>query len=141
MSSGAKIAVSHIIPEVTPGITPTTGTWNTLRLTGNALTPTVNTVVSDEITASRVSQGSVATSVDIAGDLAAELSYGSFDELLEAAFYGEWNANVLAIGDVRHTFSIAKGYNDVGVYSLFKGAHVSTCSRYSFFGRQDHRHL
>ena len=74
MSSGAKI-VSHIIPEVTPGITPAIGTWNTLRLTGNALTPTVNTVASDEITASRVSQGSVATSVDIAGDLAAEFSY------------------------------------------------------------------
>jgi hypothetical protein len=125
MSSGAKV-VSHIIAEVTPGVTPETGTWNTLRLTGNALTPTVNTVVSDEITDSRVSQGSVATSTDIAGDLAAEFSYGSFDELLEAAFYGEWTGNVLTIGDVRHTFSIAKGYIDVGVYSLFKGAHVST---------------
>ncbi|MGP5513707.1 hypothetical protein ACTXN1_28510, partial [Pseudomonas helleri] len=54
MSSGAKI-VSHIIPEVTPGITPTTGKWSTLRLTGNALTPTVNTAASDEITGSRLS--------------------------------------------------------------------------------------
>ena len=125
MSSGAKI-VSHIIPEVTPGITPTTGKWSTLRLTGNALTPTVNTAASDEITDSRLSQGSVATSTDINGDLTAELSFGSFDQLLEAAFYGNWTNNVLAIGDVRHTFSIAKGYMDVGVYSLFKGAHVST---------------
>ena len=125
MSSGAKI-VSYIIPEVTPGITPTTGKWGTLRLTGNALTPTVNTAASDEITESRLSQGSVATSVDINGDLTAELSFGSFDQLLEAAFYGNWTNNVLAIGDVRHTFSIAKGYTDVGVYSLFKGAHVST---------------
>ncbi|WP_278939984.1 phage tail tube protein, partial [Pseudomonas helleri] len=125
MSSGAKI-VSHIIPEVTPGITPTTGKWSTLRLTGNALTPTVNTAASDEITDSRLSQGSVATSTDINGDLTAELSFGSFDQLLEAAFYGNWTNNVLAIGDVRHTFSIAKGYTDVGVYSLFKGAHVST---------------
>lgn len=125
MSSGAKI-VSHIIPEVTPGMTPTTGKWSTLRLTGNALTPTVNTAASDEITDSRLSQGSVATSTDINGDLTAELSFGSFDQLLEAAFYGNWTNNVLAIGDVRHTFSIAKGYMDVGVYSLFKGAHVST---------------
>ena len=125
MSSGAKI-VSYIIPEVTPGITPTTGKWSTLRLTGNALTPTVNTAASDEITDSRLSQGSVATSTDINGDLTAELSFGSFDQLLEAAFYGNWTNNVLAIGDVRHTFSIAKGYTDVGVYSLFKGAHVST---------------
>ena len=96
MSSGAKI-VSHIIPEVTPGITPTTGKWSTLRLTGNALTPTVNTAASDEITDSRLSQGSVATSTDINGELTAELSFGSFDQLLEAAFYGNWTNNVLSI--------------------------------------------
>jgi len=125
MSSGAKI-VSHIIPEVTPGITPVTGTWSTLRLTGNTLTPTPTTAVSDEISDSRISQGSIVTSVDIAGELAGELSFGTFDQLLEAAFYGNWANNVLSVGDVRHTFSIAKGYMDVGVYSLFKGAHVST---------------
>lgn len=125
MSSGAKVT-SYIIPEVTPGVTPGSGTWDTLRLTGNALTPTVNTAVSDEVNDLRISQGSVVTSVDIAGDLTAELSFGSFDKLLEAAFYGSWTSNVLTIGDVRHTFSIAKNYMDVGVYSLFKGAHVST---------------
>ena len=124
MSSGAKV-VSHIIAEVTPGVTPA-GTWDTLRLTGNALTPTVNTEVSDEITDTRLSQGSVATSIDIGGDLTAEFSFGSFDQLLEAAFYGVWTADVLRVGDTRHTFSIAKGYNDVGVYGVFKGAHVST---------------
>ena len=124
MSSGAKV-VSHIIPEVTPGVTPT-GTWDTLRLTGNALTPTVNTQVSDEITDTRLSQGSVATSIDIGGDLTAEFSFGSFDQLLEAAFYGNWTGNVLSVGDTRHTFSIAKGYDDVGVHGVFKGAHVST---------------
>ncbi|UVM65032.1 Ig-like domain-containing protein [Pseudomonas sp. B21-009] len=124
MSSGAKV-VSHIIAEVTPGVTPA-GTWDTLRLTGNALTPTVNTQASDEITDTRLSQGSVATSIDIGGDLTAELSFGSFDQLLEAAFYGTWTSDVLSVGDTRRTFSIAKGYEDVGVYGVFKGAHVST---------------
>ncbi|SDQ68667.1 Ig-like domain (group 2) [Pseudomonas sp. UC 17F4] len=124
MSSGAKV-VSHIIKEVAPGVTPT-GTWDTLRLTGNALTPTVNTQASDEITDTRLSQGSVATSIDIGGDLTAELSFGSFDQLLEAAFYGTWTGDVLSVGDTRRTFSIAKGYEDIGVYGVFKGAHVST---------------
>lgn len=125
MSSGARIT-SYIIAEVTPGVTPPTGTWDTLRLTGNAMTPTVNTAVSDEINDLRISQGSVVTSTDIGGDLTAELSYGSFDKLLEAAFYGNWTSNVLTVGDVRHTFSIAKNYMDVGVYSLFKGVHIPT---------------
>ncbi|MGO0684086.1 phage tail tube protein [Pseudomonas fulva] len=126
MSSGAK-QVSYLIPEVTPGITPTTGNWDTLRLTSNTLSPTVNTQVSDEITESRISQGSVATSADIQGDLVGELSYGSFDKLLEAAFYGTWgNDGVLTVGDTRRTFTIAKNFSDVGVFTLFRGMHVST---------------
>ena len=124
MSSGARVT-SYLIPEVTPGITPTTGDWDTLRLTSNTLSPTVNTQVSDEITESRISQGSVASSADIQGDLVGELSYGSFDKLLEAAFYGTWTGDVLTVGDTRRTFTIAKNFNDVSVYTLFRGMHVS----------------
>jgi len=124
MSSGAKVT-SYLIAEVTPGVTPT-GPFDTLRLTGNTLSPKVNTQASDEITDSRLSQGSVATSVDIQGDLTAEMSYGTFDKLLEAAFYGNWTNDVLSVGDTRHTFTIAKNYGDVNVYALFKGMHLSS---------------
>ena len=125
MSSGAKV-VSHAIKEVTPGVTPSTGKWDVLRLTGNTLTPTPNLEQSEEITDSRLSQGSIITSVDINGDLSAELSFGTFDELLAAGFYGKWVGDVLTVGEERSTFSVAKGYRDVGVYALFKGAHVRT---------------
>lgn len=125
MSSGAR-TTSHMIAEVTPGVTPSTGTWDTLRLTGNTLSPTVSTEASDEITESRISQGSVATSTDIGGDLAGELTYGTFDKLFESGFMGEWTDNVLTIGDTRKTFSIAKSFNDIDVYALFKGMQVST---------------
>ncbi|WP_288078312.1 phage tail tube protein [Pseudomonas sp.] len=124
MSSGAKVT-SYLIAEVTPGVTPP-GAWDTLRLTGNNLSPKVNTQASDEITDVRVSQGSVATSTDIQGELNAELSYGTFDKLFEAGFYGTWTDNVLTVGDTRRTFTIAKNYSDVSVYALFKGMHVST---------------
>ncbi|WP_046787129.1 phage tail tube protein [Pseudomonas putida] len=125
MSSGAR-QTTYLIPEVTPGVTPTTGAWDTLRLTGNTLSPTVNTQASDEITDQRISQGSVATSVDIQGDLAAELSYDTFDKLMEAAFYGTWAGNVLTVGSTRRTFTVAKNFDDVSVFTLFKGMHVST---------------
>lgn len=124
MSSGAQVT-SYLIPEVTPGVTPTTGAWDTLRLTSNTLSPTVNTQVSDEITDSRISQGSVVSSADLQGDLVGELSYGSFDKLLEAAFYGTWSSDVLTVGSTRRTFTIAKNFNDVNVYTLFKGMHAS----------------
>ncbi|MBD8493831.1 phage tail tube protein [Pseudomonas syringae] len=124
MSSGAKVT-SYLIPETTPGVTPTTGPWDTLRLTSNTLSPTPNTQVSDEITDTRLSQGSVVTSTDIQGDLVGELSYGSFDKLLEAGFFGTWTGNVLTIGSTRHTFTVAKNFDDVSVFTLFKGMHVS----------------
>lgn len=124
MSSGAKVT-THIVQEVTPGVTPSSG-WQTLRVTGNTLTPTPNTEESEEITDSRVGQGSIITSVDITGDISGELSYGTFDALLAASFYGVWAANKLVIGETRTTFSVAKSYRDAGVYSLFSGAHVSS---------------
>lgn len=130
MSSGARV-VTHIIKEVTPGVTPATpaaGEWKTARLTGNTMSPTPDTEVSDEITSSRISQGSVVTGLTIGGDLTGELSFGTFDDLLEALFYGNWAADVLTVGDTRHTFSVQKGFEDIGVYSLFKGVHAATGS-------------
>lgn len=130
MSSGAKI-VTHYIKEVVPGTTPkapAAGDWKTMRVTSNTLSPTPDTEVSDEITDSRISQGSVVTGLTIGGDLAGEMSFGSFDEWLEALFYGNWTADVLTIGDTRHTFSVQKGFTDIGVYSLFKGVHAATGS-------------
>jgi hypothetical protein len=124
MSSGAR-QTTLLIPEVTPGVTPTTGAWDTLRFTSNTLSPKVNTQVSDEIGAGRISQGSVVSSADIQGDIVGELSYSTFDKLLEAAFYGTWNNDLLTVGDTRRTFTIAKNFNDIGVYGLFKGMHVS----------------
>ncbi|MBO2578131.1 Ig-like domain-containing protein [Shewanella algae] len=125
MSSGAKV-ISHIVRETTPGVVPDPAVWQVMRLTSNAMTPTVNTEESEEITDTRIGQGSIATSVDIGGDLAGELSYQTFDSLLAAAFYNDWAADQLTIGETRITHSIAKGFKDIGVYALFKGAHVST---------------
>lgn len=125
MSSGAQ-QISHFIRELVPGVTPTTGAWQTARLTGNTLTPAVATEQSEEITDSRIGQGSIATAVNINGDLAGEFSFGTFDSLLAAAFYGDWVADKLTVGATRITHSIAKSFNDVEIYTLFKGAHVAS---------------
>ncbi|MEI2416218.1 phage tail tube protein [Orrella sp. JC864] len=130
MSSGAKV-VTHYIKESTPGVTPASpaaGAWKTARLTGNSLSPTPTTQVSDEITDSRISQGSVVTGLTIGGDLVGEMSFGTFDDFLEALFYGNWTNDVLTVGTTRHTFSVQKAFTDVGTYHLFKGVHAATGS-------------
>lgn len=124
MSSGAR-QTTLLTPEATPGVTPANPTWDTIRFTSNTLSPTVNTQTSDEIGNGRISQGSVVSSADIQGDIVGELSYGTFDRLMEAGFYGTWTGDVLTVGDTRRTFTVAKNFNDVGVYGLFKGMHVS----------------
>lgn len=127
MSSGAKV-LTHYIAEVTPGTTPGSGTWKTARLTSNTLSPTPTTQVSDEIVDTRLSQGSVTTGLTIAGDLVGEMSFGTFDDWLEALFYGAWSNDVLTIGATRKTFSVQKAFTDVNTFHLFKGVHAATGS-------------
>ncbi len=130
MSSGARVT-THYIPEATPGVTPVSpaaGAWKTMRLTGNTLSPTTNTEQSDEIVSDRMTQGSIITGMTIGGDLTGELSYGTFDDWLEAAFYGTWASNVLTIGSTRRTFSVQRAHTDVGTYHLFKGVHAATAA-------------
>src|SRR5690606_5313621 len=88
--------------------------------------PTPSTEQSDETTDSRLNQGSVTTGLAIAGDLTGELSFGTFDDWLEAIFYGTWTGDVLSIGTARKTFPVQKAFTDVGTYHLFKGVHAAT---------------
>lgn len=127
MSSGSQI-VTYIVAETTPGETPATPAYDTLRLTGNSMTPTVGTEQSDEIRADRMSGGNIITSLDYSGDLSFELSALTFDDLLEAAFYGTWATDVLEVGSDRHTFTVVKGYKDIGVWTTFRGVHVGSMS-------------
>lgn len=54
-----------------------------------------------------------------------ELSYEAFDDLLAAALWGDWTANVLKAGVTRHSFTIEEGFTDVDVYKEVQGALVN----------------
>jgi hypothetical protein len=93
MSSGAKIR-TLLVEETTAGTTPDPATWDTLRLTGNTLTPSVSTEQSSEIRDSRMGSGGIITSQDYNGDLNFEFSAKTFDKLLPAAFFSpDWAAD------------------------------------------------
>lgn len=134
MSSGAMIS-TYLVPETTPGETPEIPEWHTLRLTSNTLSPSVDTERSEEIRDTRMAGGGIITSLDYQGDLGYEFSAESFDHLLEAAFYGTWEADTpsvgidtLEIGSDRHTFTIVKGYRDIDVWTTFTGVHIGSMS-------------
>jgi hypothetical protein len=64
--------------------------------------------------------------VSVSGDIAGELSYGTFDDLIEAAFCGTWTTDVLKTGTTRRSFAILKRNLDIGVDTLYRGCQIDT---------------
>ena len=64
--------------------------WIPLRLISNGLTQSVEELESDEMLPGRHMAESRSGVSSVTGDLEAELTYGTFDMLLEAAFHGTW---------------------------------------------------
>lgn len=73
------------IAEVTFGTTPTTPTYQLIRYTGESLNFNITNTTSNEIRADRMTADTIQTSADVSGGVNIELSYGSYDTLLEAA--------------------------------------------------------
>lgn len=124
MSSGAKVQ-SYFIREITPGVTPTSGTWNLLKRTSWGVGPTQNTNDNEEIGGTRMAQGASRGTVDVGGDVATKFRYGQHDDFLASCFGSEWASNVLTMGNDRIAFSLATYASDIGVASIIRGAQVS----------------
>lgn len=93
MSSGARLQTYYGVEDTPAG---TVAAWKTLRVTGNTIMPKNTLVKSDEITPNRLSGGSVVTAVDVGGDINGELSYGTYDDFMAAAFFNTWQALLAA---------------------------------------------
>lgn len=125
MSSGAKNRTAYV-EEVTQGVTPATG-WKELIRTAYGLGPTQNTSENNEISQSRMSQGTTATTIDVAGEVGQKWRYGgAIDDFLESCFGSRWASNVLTLGDERISYSLASFASDVLVSSIARGAQVAS---------------
>ena len=110
----------------TGGTNSTTTTWKQLRYTGESLNFNIENTSSAEIRPDRVQADLVQTSASGGGDVNVELSYGSFDDFLEAALCGTWNANELENGTVRRFYTVRKHFQDMSPvqYHLYRGTAV-----------------
>ena len=114
------------VAETTWGTTPATPTMQALRFTGESLDHNVNTVKSNEIRDDRNISDLIAVSMANAGGFNFELSYGTFDDILESVFFNAWNANVLKNGITQKSFSIERAHLDINQYFLFPGMVANT---------------
>jgi len=64
----------------------------------------------------------------VAGELPVKFRYADYDELLAGALMGSWQTNVLKMGTTESSFSIEKGFTDIGQYLVYLGCKVSGIS-------------
>lgn len=105
--------------------TPVTTNMQRVRMTGESLVPEVENIVSNELRSDRMVSDLIQVSRQITGGFDFELSYGSFDDLLEGALFGDWTTNVLKQGIVEHSYTIEKAHEDIDEFFLFSGMMVN----------------
>lgn len=138
MSDGSRHSM-YLVPEVTFGTTPATPAFVPIRHTGTTLALSKNTMQSEEIRPDRQISDYRHGAYQVGGDISVELSYGSFDTLLEAVTLGAWQTGVpaagtdeLKAGTTRRSFSILRHFSDLGAvnnpYHTFRGVEINNMS-------------
>lgn len=87
-----------LVPEAVWGTTPTTPAFQNIRFTGENLQPNKETVRSQEIRPDRNVIDEIMVGRSVSGNMDFELSFGTFDDLLESLFHAEWDDDVLING-------------------------------------------
>lgn len=106
-----RTAVRYVA-ESAFGTTPASPALKTFRYTGESLNYGIRNIKSQEIRADRRTIDLVQVQSETTGDLNFELSYGSFDDLIEAALGGTWTSDVLKDGTVLRSFTVQKHFQD-----------------------------
>ena len=112
MANGSRHSLSYV-PEVAFGVTPATPAWKAIRHTGTTLGLSKETLQSEELRSDRQIADYRHGAYTIGGDINFELSFGSFDDLLEAVLCGTWAVDVLKAGTVRRSFSLERLFGDM----------------------------
>lgn len=133
MSEANRVAL-RIAPETVYNTLAATG-WKALRYTSETLGAEPQTTISDEIRSDRMVADLINTSLNVGGDINVELSYSSFDDLIEAALLGTWTTNVLKVGSTKRSFSVEKQFLDINQYIRFTGMRVGAMALNFQFGQ------
>lgn len=125
MASGSRHSL-RIVREVTRGVTPPNPALKTVRHTGTTLGMSKETLQSEELRNDRMIADVRHGARQVAGDINFELSYGSYDDILEAALMGTWEVDGggvgidrLKCGVVRRYHTLIREFADLAVGNKF----------------------
>ncbi len=124
IASGSRHGLRYAA-ETDIGVTPAPLTMTALRHTASSLVLSKENIVSEELRPDRQISDMRMVGNKVGGDIEFELSYGAYDDFLEALFMGEWDNDVLKAGVAMRSFTIERAFTDIGQYQVFTGCHVN----------------
>ncbi|NMZ77474.1 hypothetical protein HBO32_30725 [Pseudomonas nitroreducens] len=119
-------AASPAITIVMEGSIPGNPQFKPIRFVTEGLSPNINQIESAEINQARQRAPSRGGNYSVQGEIAAEVSFGSFDDLIEAALQGTWAGDVLIVGSTERSFAILERHTDIGADYIYRGCRVNT---------------
>jgi len=130
MANSSETRVAEVA-ESTFGTTPSSPSFNELRFIPPISTsPTINTVQSQEMRSDRNLSDLIAVGETASFDLPFELSYGSYDNLLESLMYNTWSTDVLknGVAEKSQTIEVTYEAGATDQYHRFLGAIANNLS-------------
>lgn len=134
MADGSRHSL-YAVEEVTAGTTPNNPALDVVRITGTTLGLDKDSLQSEEIRNDRQIADFRLGANRVNGDINFELSYGSFDQLLEAVLLSaDWAVGVPAVGTdqiksgtERRSFTMIRHFADIPdkPYLIYRGVELS----------------
>ena len=127
IATGSRHNMAYVV-ESTFGTTPSTPVFTPIRHTGTTIGLSKDSIESEELREDRQIANYRHGNKSVSGDINFELSYGSFDDILEAVLCGTWNTDVLKAGTTRRSYTIERHHQDIGKYLRSTGCNFNTMS-------------
>lgn len=128
MSRGSRVILAYAPMGADLAVKPVTG-WKILPRTGDTLNNTTELTKSETIADTRLATAGMVTSAQASGDVDVEFIKSTYDDLIAAAAFNDWNENVLTFGgNTQKLFAIEKNFSDVGQYHYWSGMAVDKWS-------------
>lgn len=131
IATGSRHDMAYIA-ETTFGTTPATPAFTPIRHTGTTLGLSKDAIESEELREDRQIAHFRHGNKSVSGDINFELSYDSFNDLIEAVACGTWTSDgdpeVLLVGSTARSFTIERHHEDIGKYIRSTGCSFNTMS-------------
>lgn len=127
IATGSRHDMAYVA-ETVFGTTPATPVLTPIRHTGTTLGLSKDAIESEELRQDRQVVNFRHGNKSVAGDVNLELSYGTFDDLIEATLAGTWATDVLKAGTTRRSFTIERYHTDIGKYLRSTGCSFNALS-------------